>query len=508
MKRIEKNNIWILIVFSAMALFSSGKMALAQEKLPDPAIGVVVMDALIKDQRIDSNWIDIEVNDGIAILDGSVEDILTKERAAKLAATVKGVRGVVNDLKVEAIEVKDSELKQDIENTLAWNSATDSWEIEAEVNNQQVALTGQVESYAEQQLAAKVVKKIEGVKEVENKIEIEYPVERSDYEIKQDVKARLSWNRYVDHALIDIAVDNGDVSLTGTVGSFAEKSKAYALAWVTGVDSVDNSGLKVEGWAREDRFRKDKYVNKTDQQIEDAVEDALFYDPRVIVANVDVSVDKGIATLTGKVESLKAKRSATQTAKNTVGVWRVKNQLQVRPSTPTDAKIEARVETGLETNPYLEDDKVEVKVNNGKATLTGLVDWYFEKAEAEDTASQVYGVTSVNNNIAVENNTYIQIHDPYVDDFAIYEYKWYTHPDTITTLNDWEIAEEIRSELWWSPFVDRDEINVSVEDGVATLTGEVDSWGEWGAAQENAYEGGAVYVKNRLNIDYGPKFLF
>jgi osmotically-inducible protein OsmY len=44
--------------------------------------------------------------------------------------------------------------------------------------------------------------------------------------------------------------------------------------------------------------------------------------------------------------------------------------------------------------------------------------------------------------------------------------------------------------LWWSPFVDSDDVNVTVDDGVVTLTGAVDSWSEYNAAANNAYEGG------------------
>jgi osmotically-inducible protein OsmY len=55
--------------------------------------------------------------------------------------------------------------------------------------------------------------------------------------------------------------------------------------------------------------------------------------------------------------------------------------------------------------------------------------------------------------------------------------------------------------LFWSPFVDSDDVTVSVEAGVATLTGSVDSLGEYNAARENAFEGGAITVINKLELD-------
>ncbi|MEW6490454.1 MAG: BON domain-containing protein [Thermodesulfobacteriota bacterium] len=58
----------------------------------------------------------------------------------------------------------------------------------------------------------------------------------------------------------------------------------------------------------------------------------------------------------------------------------------------------------------------------------------------------------------------------------------------------------IEDQLYWSPFVDADAVQVSVEEGVATLTGRVGSLAEASAAVDNAHEGGAVRVKNRLEV--------
>ena len=69
-----------------------------------------------------------------------------------------------------------------------------------------------------------------------------------------------------------------------------------------------------------------------------------------------------------------------------------------------------------------------------------------------------------------------------------------------TAKSDPEIAEAIRNELWWSPFVDADGITIVVEDGIATLTGTADSWAERQSATENAYEAGAVWVDNDLGV--------
>ncbi|MDX1430875.1 MAG: BON domain-containing protein [Gammaproteobacteria bacterium] len=58
-----------------------------------------------------------------------------------------------------------------------------------------------------------------------------------------------------------------------------------------------------------------------------AIRDALMIDPRVIGDDIGVSVQSGIATLRGSVQSLSAKKASSQTARDTVGVLRVINEL-------------------------------------------------------------------------------------------------------------------------------------------------------------------------------------
>jgi osmotically-inducible protein OsmY len=54
--------------------------------------------------------------------------------------------------------------------------------------------------------------------------------------------------------------------------------------------------------------------------------------------------------------------------------------------------------------------------------------------------------------------------------------------------------------LIWSLCVDATQGGVSVLEGIALLTGAVDSWGEYRAAQENAFEGGVISVVNKLKV--------
>lgn len=473
----------------------------ADKPITDIQITDAVEDEFIFDQAVPLNEIDVKTDAGVVRLTGAVDNILAKERAARLAETVKGVKSVVNRIQVVPSVIRsDVNIRKDVENALLMDRATESYEVDAKVIDNVVTLTGEVESWQEKQLAERVAKGVRGVTDVKNRIRIEYEGERPDSEIKPEIQKMLRWDALVDHALIDVKVKDGHVTLTGTVGSAAEKRHARGDAWVAGVESVDDSGLKVARWARDEDLRKDKYVVKSDDAIEEAVELAFLYDPRVYLFHVTADVEGGVATLRGQVDNLKAKRSAGQDARNTVGVTRVKNRIRVRPSTPTDAELAENVRDALRRDPFVHTDEITVTAVDGTVYLYGNVNTYFDKGQADDVASKVYGVTEVENNLEVETPEPL-VYDPYMPPPYPYYPAWYDYVPNYTYQTDSEIREEINDELWWSPFVDADEVTVSVENGRATLTGVVDSRSEFNAATENAYEGGAVWVDNDLEIE-------
>lgn len=504
------------ITLLLMALLATGATfqlatvtrAAAQPEITDATVTDAVSDALFADHGVPGYVINIETKDGIVELSGAVNNIMAKDRAVRVAETVKGVRGVIDRMKVADIGRSDETIRDDVQDALIVDPATDSWEISTSVSDGTVTLKGTVESWQEKQLAGKVAKSVRGVRGLENDIDVAYQMTRTDEQIEADIERALDWNVLVDDALIEVSVHNNEVTLTGTVGSAAERRQARWDAWVTGVDAVDAGGLEVADWARDERFRKDKYVEKGDDEIRRAIKDAFKYDPRVTARNIHVNVDDGVVRLDGKVDNLKSKQSAARTARHVVGVWRVKNRIDVRPSTPSDATIADNIRDALRRDPYVERFEIDVWVNNGEANLTGTVDSYYEKFQAGDVAAGIYGVVAVDNNLVVNDDYDIYTYDPYVDDdWYVYDYDWYTYPNGYTTTKtDWEIRDDIQDELWWSPFVDSDEVTVAVDDGMVTLTGIVDTWSERTAATEEAYEGGAVAVDNDITVDYGPDY--
>lgn len=486
------------LIFSFTVLFSAVSL-LANDPLTDTEISRAVEDELMFNTTTPSYRIDVTTYDGIVTLSGSVDNLLARDRSAQIAKAVKGVRGVVNNIEIDTPVIPDKKLERKVSDALLKDPATDSYEITVDVNNGVATLKGIVDSYQEKQLSEFVTKGVKGLMGVENQIDVEYKTTRTDYEIRQDIEAKLKNDKRIDDALIDVSVNNGEVTLSGVVGSANEKSSAALTAWTAGVTEVNKEDLEVKEWARDEDLRKDKYVERSDAEIKEAVKDALLFDPRVYSFNPEVDVQYGIVALSGEVDNLKAKMAAEQDAKNVVGVIRVKNYMKVKPAyIPDNEELEADIEMALIKDPVLENWEVDVTADNGIVYLNGSVDSYFEKIQAEDLAARTKGVVAVKNNINV-NNVNDHVYQNYYGWNTWYPYYQIESNDYYST--DAEILDNIESQLWWSPYVNEDEVAVEVNSGVATLEGIVDTKREKLFAEINALEGGATEVHNNLIVE-------
>jgi osmotically-inducible protein OsmY len=496
------------VCFAIMAGFffmlAGSGTGLAALDITDTNIEIAIDDALMQDQAVPSYLVDVACANGVVTLSGSVDNILAKDRALAIAETVKGVRSVINRIEVNPMtEKSDPDIRTDVIQSLAADPVTELFDIDVRVDDKAVTLKGMVNSHIEKQAAGKVAKSVSGVKEVNNLILYDHKTSRSDTDFANDIEKALAWDTLVDDGLIQVSVNKRNVKLTGTVGSAAEKTRAITHAWLPGIKEVDADLLKVDRWARDKDMRAEKYLLKPDDKIKEAVDTAMSKDPRVLSTKVDSQVDNGVVTLSGKVNVLSAKQAAAQDARNTVGVIRVKNRIKVTPPVQADTRdeLEQKILNKFERDVYMDNLDIAVTAPSGIVNLYGTVDSFYEKARAEDLAAEVRGVYAVNNHLIVNKSWDPFVNKPYVDDSYIYDYDWYTYQPNVTSRkNDQEIADNIESELFWSPFVDSDQVTVTVDDGTATLTGTVDSWSEYDAASQNALEGGAVVVDNELRI--------
>lgn len=488
--------------------------ATATKEVADSAITSAVGDGLMGEKGVFPNDVDVSTSQGIVTLSGSGGNLLAKERAVKIAESIRGVRGVIDRIAVTPVSRPDAGIRKDIMTALLQDPATESYQVAVSVQAAVATLTGNVGSYAEKQLAARIAKGVKGIKEVRNDVTINYSAKRTDVEIDADVKSCLRWDIWINGDMIDTAVKDGKVTLSGIVGSATGKTRASDDAWVNGVISVDDSGLKIEPWASNDARRKLKYAVRPDSEIKQAVQASLRLDPRVSAFSPDVTVDDGIVRLAGTVGNLKAKGSAEQDAKNIVSVWRVDNYLKVRPKTPpTDAEMTSKLTDALSWDAWLDNATVNASVNNRVANLSGSVESSFQKAEAQDVASRTTGVLSVHNQLKVEPEYAIYDYPYYPDyDYGYYggygsygwpyynEWPYYGTYAVQPYLSDEQIKKNVEKAFFWSPFVDSDDIKVTVDGGVATLTGTVGTWIGRGEADKDARKSGATSVLNRVTV--------
>ena len=145
---------------------------------------------------------------------------------------------------------------------------------------------------------------------------------------------------------------------------------------------------------------------KTDSQLQRDVMDELAWDPSIDHAHIGVTAKGGVVTLTGFVSNYAQKMTAEHAAERVHGVQGIAEELKVRflfdPKT-SDEEIVRRVLDVFAWDVTIPDDKVIVKVEKGYVTLTGTLDWNYQKEAARKAAGRITGVLGVNNLIKISN---------------------------------------------------------------------------------------------------------
>ncbi len=220
---------------------------------------------------------------------------------------------------------------------------------------------------------------------------------KSDEQIHQEVLRELRWDSRVDDTEVGVEVDQGVVTLTGTVASYAKKLAAQAAAHrVTGVLDVANDiRVKVPG-----------SEGRTDTEIAQAVRHALEWDVLVPDTRITSTVTDGWVTLEGRVDRLRERADAERTVRYLQGVRGVTNKLGVRPSTVQPERVREVIEEALERcaarEAEREAERLQVLVSDGVVTLTGRVRSYEEKRAVLGAVSHAPGVHTVTEHLRIE----------------------------------------------------------------------------------------------------------
>ena len=468
---------WILgtIVLLGMGSLTIGADLPTAKKLSDQEIQKGVSDHLSFDDALRLRPVEAEVKDGVAILTGTVESLYEKDRAVALTETIRGVRAVVDQIVIEQQNRSDDELHSDIVAALQIDPAIDAADISVSAKNGNVTLDGVADSHVVKSLSSQIAKSIRGVKEVTNYLKVKPSESRSDEQIRNEVVRRLKSDVWVTSDLIRVSVNDGLVSLSGVVATVGEKHVAEVDALVTGVKGVDVSNLKVDSDAVHIARRQRKHTAPRYEETLQAVRDALKYDPRIDAADVDVEFEAGFVRLTGSVDTVAAKKAAEQDALRTRHVARVENELVVAANNQAQEKeVAESIRKALQRDIYVADNDIRVAVSDGVAKLSGSTISRSARDRAEEIASKIRGIQSVENAINIEQ--------------------------TVEPPSDLSIKYEVKNRLYWHSSIAEDDIQVTVNDGVVTLTGAIwDSEG-YEFATKVANNAGAKRVNNNLTI--------
>jgi osmotically-inducible protein OsmY len=195
----------------------------------------------------------------------------------------------------------------------------------------------------------------------------------------------------------------GVVTLSGTVASEFHKTLAQeAVASLPGVTGVNNQLATKAEAAAENADTKMAWKVKT----------SLLFHQNVSASATTVEVKDGVVTLTGEASSVAQKELTTEYAKDIEGVKDVKNEMTVA-ATPAlaertagtkidDASVTAQVKTALLTHRSTSAMKTKVETRDGVVTLTGIARNAAEKALVTKRVTDIQGVTSVKNEMTVE----------------------------------------------------------------------------------------------------------
>lgn len=214
----------------------------------------------------------------------------------------------------------------------------------------------------------------------------------SDSEIRRNVEAELRWEPSVqDASAIGVAVKDGVTTLTGHTASYAEKWAAERAAErVSGVTALV-SDLDVH---------LPSSFERTDEEIAQAAVNALNWNLSVPSGRVNLEVSKGWITLSGDVTWQYQRDAAESAVRYLAGVKGVSNLLTIK-SPVSQSAVKADIEAALKRSAQLDAQRIDVKAVDHSVTLTGNVQSYAERREAERAAWAAPGVYTVDNRIAI-----------------------------------------------------------------------------------------------------------
>lgn len=216
----------------------------------------------------------------------------------------------------------------------------------------------------------------------------------TEEQIKKAIVDRISSDAEVDASDVGVYVTDGHVVLRGTVPSGRARDRVGDDALgVTAVRAVENR-LEVRPLPEEPA--------PTDEELVGQIQAALSDSPSARGGQFQVTVNDGVATLAGSVDTLWLKVQVERVASQAAGVSAVRNHVEVVPSEAVpDSAIATAILDALERSETIDDETVDVGVEHGNVTLSGSVSSNSASQVACNTVINMVGVKSLQNNLVV-----------------------------------------------------------------------------------------------------------
>ena len=212
-----------------------------------------------------------------------------------------------------------------------------------------------------------------------------------------------------------------------------------------------------------------------DSQLQAAVLEEFKWEPSVTAGHIGVTASGGVVTLSGHVDNYAKKHAAETAARRVKGVKAVAEEIEVRLPFDTkrsDEDIAAAAIDRLAWNVSVPKDSVQVNVEDGWVTLTGQVDWWYQRDAVEQDIRPLHGVVGVSNQTSIKPR-----------------------------VNTASLGDDITHALHRSWFFNPDNVHVHAEGGKVVLTGTVHSSYERQVAGQTAWSApGATDVENDIAV--------
>lgn len=213
----------------------------------------------------------------------------------------------------------------------------------------------------------------------------------NDLTLRQDIQDELEFEPSIDAADIGVAVEDGIVTLTGHVTTYAGmKTVEEAVRRIKGV----------RGIACDIEVRTPGSHRSADDQIARRALDMIAWNTAIPADAVQIEVQNGWITLLGNVAWQYQRVAAEDAIKGLMGVYGIANQINVTGQA-TASDVQKLIESALKRSAEVEAKAISVKVQNGKVKLAGPVKAWSERNAAVRAAWSAPGVTTVEDHLTL-----------------------------------------------------------------------------------------------------------